>query len=111
MKINVSKIYPTVIYQNGDTHDVSAKIILANFTPYTSEQINISKFDMASISEDDVDSGYVNTHFENLLFGQYIIIEKLSSLDLEYICDYTIQLMQKENNQVISIKFKLEKYG
>ncbi len=66
---------------------------------------------MASITEDYVDSGYVNTHFENLLPGQYITIDKLSSFDLEYICDYGILLKQKVNDQIIELKFKLQRYG
>ncbi len=99
----------TIIYQKGDIHEKSAFILFANFTSAPLTNIKVCKYDMASF-EDIVDAGLINKEFKEVLPNKYLVIDELSSFDLEYICEYTITYSSKQN-KTSKINFKLFKYG
>jgi len=83
---------------------------MVNFTPYTFEKIHLSKYDHCSF-DDFVDSGFVHSDFKILLPDKYLIIDSLSSFDLEFICEYSVTFKQKGDAPIINLEFELPKYA
>lgn len=99
----------TIIFQKGDTHEKSAIILFANLTSAPLTYIKVYKYDMASFG-DIVDAGFINKEFKEVLPNQYVVIDELSSYDLEFTCDYTITYSSKQS-KTTKLNFKLFKYG
>jgi hypothetical protein len=98
---------PMLIYQEGHTHFVSASILIANFSRHSLTKIKVNKSDMASFG-DFVSNSLNEKYFEMLLPNSFIVIDELSSFDLEYLSHYSISYIQE--NKRCELKFDLEKY-
>jgi hypothetical protein len=102
------KNVPTIIYNKGDTHERAAWVALVNTTREILLNVEVHRHDVGS-GDRYVGEGHSNKHFESVGPGELIVIDELSSFDLEFNNSYSISY--KVNEQDSLITFSIEKYG
>ena len=107
-KIMSTQLLPTIIFQDGATHEVSASILFANLTSFLISNIAVCRYDLASW-DNVVDAGFVNKKFDQVQPNNYLIIDELSSFDLEFKSNYKVNFQIGESQKEIT--FDLNKYG
>ena len=107
-----SQTMPIVIYQEVEDHGHSevARIVLLNMTELTFEDVNVKWHWLGSFG-DWSGSDMVDKSFGDLLPGKFVVIQSLSSFDLEFINNYEVTFLKHNHTVPAKLIFKLKKYG
>lgn len=108
--MEISDTVPTILYKKGQSHEVAALILMVNFTQRIFEQIQISKYDHTHY-DGKTEEGFIYKEHDVLNPLQYMTVDSLSSFDLEYTCNYMIELRERGSEATTRLHFTLDKYG
>lgn len=102
-----NKVY--IIYEQGITDEAWAIIHLVNGEKRSISDIVVTRRDLGSFDE-YVDAGELSKRYEVILPGEQLIIDRLSTFDLEYINSYNIRFTYHKK-LCRELNFKIRKYG